>query len=257
MLHTSLHGPQDAPVIAFLHAVGISSWMWRDVVAKLPDYRILLIDLPGHGQSRDIRWVSLQDSADQAAEEIERQAAGAEVHLVALSLGSYVGLRLVLQHPHLCASALLSGMHPGGMPQKALMKIMSAIMAPLAPRPFMARRTARMMGAHADIDGFVAAAGQTRATAFRRATNAVVDFELPETPPQPETRLAFVAGSREHALIIDGLDVFTERFAGSVSATAPGLGHGWAGEDPSLFARFIKAHIEGDLPDMTQALHNG
>lgn len=256
MLHTTLKGPQDAPVIAFLHAVGISSWMWRDVAGKLPNYRILLIDLPGHGQSRDVPWVSLRHSADQAAEAIKRQATGAEVHLVALSLGSYVGVQLVLQHPHLCASALLSGIHPGGMPNPRMMKIISAIMAPLAPRPFMARRTARMMGAHADVDGFVAAAGQTRPAAFRRATNAVVDFDLPETPPQPETRLAFVAGSREHALIVEGLDVFTERFAGGVSATAPGLGHGWAGEDPSLFARFITAHIQGDLPATAQVLQN-
>ncbi|MDW3184345.1 alpha/beta hydrolase [Roseobacter sp.] len=256
MLHTSLQGPQDAPVIAFLHAVGISSWMWRDVAAALPDYRILLIDLPGHGQSRDVPWVSLQDSADQAAAAIREQAAGAEVHLVALSLGSYVGFQMVMRHPQLCASALLSGIHPGDMPNKGMMKLMSAVMAPLAPRPFMARRTARMMGADADVDGFVSAAAQTRPAAFRRATNDVVDFNLSKTPPQPETRLAFVAGSREHTLIVDGLDVFNARFPGSVSATAEGLGHGWAGEDPTLFAGFVKAHINGNLPATAQALQN-
>ncbi|MGZ2258165.1 alpha/beta fold hydrolase [Roseobacter sp. A03A-229] len=256
MLHATLSGPEGAPVVAFLHAVGISSWMWREVVAKLPDHRALLIDLPGHGQSRDVPWRSLEETADEVAATITAQADGEEVHLVALSLGSYVGLHLCLRHPELCQSALLSGMHPGGMPRRGLMKLMSAMIAPLAPRPFFARRTARMMGAGTDVEGFVTAAGQTRASAFRRATNDVVDFECPPEPAASPTRLAFVAGGREHALIRDGLARFQSRFKGSVSAIAPGLGHGWAGEDPQLFADFITAHIAGRLPKLANSGQN-
>ncbi len=248
MLHATLTGPEGAPVVAFLHAVGISSWMWRDVVSALPEYRCLIIDLPGHGQSRDIPWRALEDSADQVAATLRDRAAGAEVHLAALSIGSYVGLHLCLRHPGLCRSALLSGIHPGGMPKPGLMKLMATAMAPLAPRPFFARRTARMMGTAADVDGFVAAAGQTRASAFRRATIDVVAFECPPPPAATQTRLAFVAGGREHPLILQGLASFTERFPGSVSAVAPGLGHGWAGQDPQRFAAFVRAHVAGDLP---------
>lgn len=249
MLHASIQGPPDAPVIAFLHAVGISSWMWKDVAAALPDYRILLIDLPGHGQSRDTAWISLTDSADQVAAVIAAQAPGAQVHLAALSLGSYVGLHMVLRHPGLCQTALLSGIHPGGMPKRGVMKLISALTAPLAPRPFFARRTAQMIGAQADIAGFVAAAGQTRPTAFRRATNDVVDFDVSHLGSATQPRLAFVAGSREHPLILEGLRIFQTHFAGSMTAIAPGLRHGWAGEDPDLFARFIAAHIAGALAD--------
>lgn len=250
MLHHSLQGPENAPVIAFLHAVGISSWMWQDIAAALPGHRILLIDLPGHGQSRDVPWVSLQDTADQAAEVIAAKTPGAAVHLVGLSLGSYVGLHLVLRHPGLCRTALFSGMHPGGMPKRGLMKLLSAVTAPLAPRPFFARKTARMMGAETNVAGFVAAAGRTRPAAFRRATNDVVDFDLPASPSKTGTRLAFVAGSREHPLILEGLETCKHRFAGSVTAIAPGLGHGWAGEDPALFARFVTAHMAGDLSEV-------
>ncbi|GFE51723.1 3-oxoadipate enol-lactonase [Roseobacter cerasinus] len=245
MLHRSLHGPAGAPVITCLHAVGISSWMWQRVIAQLPEYRVLLIDLPGHGESRDTPWVSLPDTADLVAAAIRSDVDTSPVHLTALSLGSYVGLHLVLRHPDLCTSALLSGIHPGQMPNRRMMKLLSAIMAPLAPRPAFARRTARMMGAAVDVEGFVAAAGQTRASAFRRATNDVLDFDCTTLPAQTGTRLAFVAGSREHMLIRDGLDVFSARFAGSITAVAPGLGHGWAGEDPALFAQFLRAHIEG------------
>ncbi|WP_300055485.1 alpha/beta fold hydrolase [uncultured Roseobacter sp.] len=252
MLHATLSGPEGAPVVAFLHAVGISSWMWHDVTAALPDCRSLLVDLPGHGQSRDVPWRSLEDSADRVAAAITAEADGQDIHLVGLSLGSYVGLHLCLRHPDLCRSALLSGIHPGGMPKRGLMKLMSAVMAPLAPMPFVARRTARMMGARADVGGFVKAARQTRASAFRRATNDVVDFTCPSDPAIPQTRLAFVAGGREHPLIREGLSEFRNRFPGSVSAVAPGLGHGWAGEDPQLFADFITAHMAERLADTVQ-----
>ncbi|MCV3272335.1 alpha/beta fold hydrolase [Roseobacter sinensis] len=255
MLHTTQTGPEGAPELLFLHAVGISSWMWRDVAAALPAYRLLLIDLPGHGQSRDLPWRSLEESADKVAEAVAATGRSAPLHLAALSLGSYVGLHLCLRHPALCQSALLSGIHPGGMPKRALMKLVSALTAPLAPRPFFARRTARMMGPDVDVDGFVEAAAQTRVSAFRRATNDVVDFECPADAAPPQTRLAFIAGGREHPLIREGLATFERRFEGSVSAIVPGLGHGWAGEDPQLFARFIKAHVAGDLPALVQRGH--
>ncbi|MEM9639478.1 MAG: alpha/beta fold hydrolase [Pseudomonadota bacterium] len=257
MLHATLDGPRDAPVIVFLHAVGTTAWMWRDVVAELADFRTVLIDLPGHGMSRDTPWTSLQQSADQVADVINRHVPTSDVHLVGLSLGSYVGLNVVLRHPALCTTALFSGIHPGGMPRKWLMKCVSALAAPLAPRPAFAKRTARMMGAQTDIDGFVKAAGQTRPAAFRRATNDVVDFDVPTVAHAPETRLAFVSGSREHPLILAGLESFQDRFDGSVTAIANDLGHGWAGEDPTLFAQFVRAHIAARLPETAKDLQDG
>lgn len=51
MLHYTDSGPSDAPVIVFLPGGGMSGWSWLPQVKRLPDYRCIVPDLPGHGQS--------------------------------------------------------------------------------------------------------------------------------------------------------------------------------------------------------------
>lgn len=243
LAHSQL-GPDGAPVVLFLHGGGISSWMWHDVVAHLPAFRSVLIDLPGHGDSRDLRWRSLPETADQVAE----IAAGlpAPRHLCGLSLGGYTGLLAVLRHPELFASAMFSGMHPGPMPRKWMMKAVNALTAPLVTRRFVARKTAKMLRVPPEqTEAFAAEAIRSRPASVRRAVDDVIDFVLPESPQKVPTRLHFAAGGREHAMVRNGLPVFTGRFPGSTSALVPGLGHGWSGEDPAAFAAMLRTHIAG------------
>lgn len=245
MLGSSIVGKDTGPLVVFLHAVGISSWMWGPVIAHLPDMRALLIDLPGHGDSNHIPWTSLEDTAKQVAETIASHHNGEDIHIVGLSLGSYVGMTLLAQQPEAYKTAMLSGMHTGGMPKKWQMKLISLLTAPLAGRPFFARKTARMLGGeNADIEGFAKEAGRTNATAFRRATNNVVDYEMPENVAQIRARLLITAGSKEHALIRRSLHDITMRIQQAQSLQVQNVGHGWSVEKPQLFAQTLRAHIE-------------
>lgn len=248
MLSYTRRGAYDAPLVVFLHGAGISSWMWHSVIDHLPDMDCLAIDLPGHGESRDIPWKSISDSADLVWELIDWQADTQSVHFVGLSLGAYVGLTALAQRPHLAVSAVLSGIHAGNMSNKSLMKALTTLTAPLATRPFLARKTAKMFGsANTDIGRFVKEAGKTRVSATWRATNQVIDFVTPENMQNISARTLVVAGEKEHDLILSSLDIFSSRMQNCKTARAPGLGHGWAGQDPELFAEMIRA-VELDLP---------
>lgn len=246
MLGSSTVGKDTGPITVFLHAVGISAWMWKPVIAALPGSRALLIDLPGHGDSNHIPWASLEDTAQQVAATIDQHHKGEDLHIVGLSLGSYVGMTLLAQRPEAYKTAMLSGMHAGGMPKKWQMKLITLFTAPLAARPFFARKTAHMLGGDdADIEGFVAEAGRTNSTAFRRATNNVVDYELPENVDQIRARLLVTAGSKEHALIRNALDDITKRIPQAQALEVPDVGHGWSSEKPQLFAQTLREHIDG------------
>lgn len=245
MLGFSEPGPDNGPLVVFLHAVGINSWMWKPIIAHLPNMRALLIDLPGHGDSNHIPWISLENTAEQVAETIDQQNNGADIHLLGLSLGSYVGMTLLSQRPKTYETAMLSGMHAGGMPNKRLMKLVSLLTAPIAGRPFFARKTARMLGGKdADIENFVAQAGRTKAAAFRRATNEVVDYQLPKNAAQIHARVLVAAGSKEHPLIRSSLSEVTRRIPRARSIQVPGVGHGWSSEKSQLFAQTLRDHIE-------------
>lgn len=50
-LNASLEGPANAPPLVLIHALGTSLHLWDAIAAALPQYRILRLDLRGHGQS--------------------------------------------------------------------------------------------------------------------------------------------------------------------------------------------------------------
>ncbi|MEL7177156.1 MAG: alpha/beta hydrolase [Pseudomonadota bacterium] len=242
MLEFTVSGPQAGPRIVFLHGVGISAWMWQAVVAHLPEHQVVLIDMPGHGKSRDIAWVSLKETAAAVNATVASLPDARETHLVGLSLGAYVGLLAMAERPHVYGSAFLSGMHASGMKMRWLYKAMTWLMAPLVPMPFVARRTARGFGA--EVAPFVAEAGKTKARAFRRAFNQVVDFALPRGLGDIQTRTVFAAGAKEHPLILKSLDELAAALPNARAMTVPGLGHGWPIEDPARFAAMLHGQFD-------------
>ncbi len=65
-------------------------------------------DLPGHGDSVDIRLTSIEDAANRVAELIREKAHGGKAHVVGLSLGAQVAVYLLAQSPELVDHAVVS-----------------------------------------------------------------------------------------------------------------------------------------------------
>ena len=236
-------GPSNGIPVVFLHAVCVSSWMWEKFLPQLPNVRALLIDMPGHGSSADIPWVSLEQTAQQVLSIVKDEFKDG-AHLVGISLGSYVGLMLLAENPKMFHSAFLSGMHDGGMKKRGLMKMMSLFLAPLATTAFFARKNAASLGIEpGEIDGYVSAASQTKPMAFMRATNDVVDFEMPIGVTEIETKVKFVSGDREHALIRGATDKLAKTAPNGSSLFVPDGGHGWPSRKPDYFVEQVLQHI--------------
>lgn len=243
MLNHTVTGPSDGVPVVFLHAVGIDSWMWTNILRHLPDVRAISIDLPGHGASRDVPWTSLQDSADRMCE-VVKQTCPSRAHLAALSLGSYVGFHALASQPKTFESALLSGIHAGGMPRKWLMRFLSFGLAPFAVRPAFAKKTAATFGVEeTDIDDFVRSAAKTRPSAFRKSTNDVVGFEMPPQAQNIEARTLFMAGSKEHDLILESLTTFVNAVPNGSKRVIDDGGHGWPSSMPEVFAQILRTHV--------------
>lgn len=241
MLRFDRMGRRGGTPMVFLHGVGISSWMWRDVAARLPDADVILIDLPGHGESRDIPWHSLADSADQVVAVLDHLCLG-PVQLVGLSLGGYVALKALAAAPDRFSKAVISGVHAGGMPNQTLMVLMSGVMAPLARLPFFAARTAKMLGGpDVDVQAFQIEAAKTRPAAFRRASIDATRFELPHGLDRFGGPVTICYGSQEHALIQDGARIIARAFPQADTFVADHGGHGWPVVQPGLFVSVLKA----------------
>lgn len=244
MLNYTCVGSSSSPCIFFLHGIGTTSVSWMAAVDLLPAFRCVLIDLPGHGKSRDDPWQTMDDAAASVLEIVEREATGQPAQLVGISLGAYIGLKLLGQAPRRFETAFLSGLHVSPMPNRNLMRIMSWSIAPLIGWSFLARRNAIQLGVPGNkLDAFAAEAAKTRASAFRRASLEAVDFAPPADLVEVVSSTLIAAGEREHRLIRDDQDRIAAMLPHGRTLTIDGLVHAWPIQNPALFVRILNDHI--------------
>lgn len=94
-------GPRDAPVIVLVHGFSASLHTWEPWVADLKrDYRVISLDLPGHGLSRCIDNDKI--GTDQFVEVIDRVTEAVKVQRFTLagnSMGGSAAWNYALTHP--------------------------------------------------------------------------------------------------------------------------------------------------------------
>ncbi len=114
-MHYRVHGPATAPVLVLVHGFGASLHTWEPWVERLqPDYRIVSVDLPGHGLTRAPARYSF--SASSNAELIDELAQHLNVRrftIVGHSMGGAIATRLALDAPARVASLVL--VNPAGL----------------------------------------------------------------------------------------------------------------------------------------------
>jgi 3-oxoadipate enol-lactonase len=100
ILSSQIHGPADAPVVAFVPGIGNDSEFWADQAARLAErYRTLRFDPWGSGESppppENCRFGDVVDSVIQLLDAHGIQQAA----LVGLGFGGSVSLAAALDHP--------------------------------------------------------------------------------------------------------------------------------------------------------------
>lgn len=102
-------GPANAPVLILLHGAGLNGRMWDGVRRGIdPAWRVIAMDLPGHGSRSEEIYSPEAARATIAA--AARQVAPAPVILVGDSLGGYSALAAASEIPR----AQLAGLMLGG-----------------------------------------------------------------------------------------------------------------------------------------------
>lgn len=101
-------GPPGARTIVFVHASGWTRAMWLPQMRALAErYRVVAIDLPGHGSLAGERF-SLDTAVARIGNAI-RHESDTPVLLVGLSLGGFLAMIYAHRHPDLLAGLALAG----------------------------------------------------------------------------------------------------------------------------------------------------
>jgi len=241
-LYVNESGTKGAPTIVFLHGAGTSGWMWQAQIEALQDFHCLNIDLPGHGKSNHIPWVSIADTSDQVASVIHERAANQKAFVVGLSLGAYVTLSLLSRHTACVERAVLSGVTGKPLPNPTLMKLQMYFMSILMQYSWFIRQQAKMLQIPADalpyyVESAKAMSRQTLLTIF----DELVFYHLSANLSQVNVPTLVSAGGSEVPQILESIDLIASTLPNADARIAPNLHHGWNGENPPLFTAMVRA----------------
>jgi len=93
-------GKKTARTLVLIHGAGSSHLCWSAGMRRVTGWRVLALDLPGHGRSESAGQQSLEGYAEQVRAFLENQHIYRAV-LVGHSMGGAVALQLALDHPGL------------------------------------------------------------------------------------------------------------------------------------------------------------
>ncbi|MEM9781008.1 MAG: alpha/beta fold hydrolase [Pseudomonadota bacterium] len=244
MLAHHLTGPADpAPVVLYLHGLGVGGWCWEPVHAALPEYAALVPDLPGHADSAQIAWRSIEDTAARVSELVDRLVAGRPVHITGHSLGGYIGSVLVAKRPERFRSAVLSGFHLGSMRFPALVKLAFVAGGMMFRVPPLLKLFARVFGDEEVARRYVACAKTVSSGTIRTAGRQVVDFKSPFEHAAVRLPTLAIAADGEPPSI-SSMPARLERQHDRVRGVLlQGRDHLWPLKEPLLYADMLGAHI--------------
>ncbi len=110
MIQLNIKREGQGPVVVLSHALGCDLHMWAGVAALLArTHTVLRYDHRNHGGSPVVAGaLSMETLAQDAAALIEREAGGAPVHFVGLSMGGMTAQALAVLRPDLLASVVIA-----------------------------------------------------------------------------------------------------------------------------------------------------
>jgi len=239
------HGGDAAgsETIVLLHGGSIASWSWQPQVEGMPDRHVLTPDLPGFGARSGEEWHSLDRTADDVAAIIRANARGGRAHVIGLSLGGLVAVRLMSRHPALLRSCLISGAPLDGI--HGATRFVNTLQLRLWDRAWYWKAQAKAFGLPADaVDLFIDHGLGIRADNAARVFADVNRGGYPDSLGGYRGPLLAVAGGKESRLVRRSFPELGRRLPQTLTWIAPGMHHVWSIENVGLFTRMILGWVD-------------
>jgi pimeloyl-ACP methyl ester carboxylesterase len=245
----------SGPPLVLLHGIGHRRQAWNAITALLAPHReLILVDLPGHGESPPLRMAGrppVQAMAEEISGFLDEQGLG-RPHMAGNSLGGALALIAAAQG----RAASVTGLSPAGFWQhdrqirftKANFKVMQAVGATIRPAaPLLTRSTAGRALMYATIVHRPSRLSPEQALADTRAFLAAQDVMNAILASPPSFTLSVPAsvpvtiawGTHDRLLPPSQARVAQQRLPQARYVPLPGCGHVPMTDDPALVARVL------------------
>jgi pimeloyl-ACP methyl ester carboxylesterase len=238
-------GIGNEQTIVFIHAGGISGWMWDEQVNYFKNYHCIIPDLPEHGRSASVKPFSIPMAAEKVME-IIWDCGEKSVNLVGIGLGGQIILQIMSKYPDVVHKAMVSGTLVRSPKYKSLIRHLNQLLTvykPVKNNDFYIKaymRTYNMPRAY--FDKFKRSTCQIETSSIERILLENHRFKIPKLPASSKSKLLVMAGEKDYNIIKDS----TKEIIGkskAKGAVALGVGHLWNMETPHNFNKVLEAWI--------------
>jgi 3-oxoadipate enol-lactonase len=246
LLHHTLCGHSGPPVV-LLHGLGSSSADWPAQHAVLePRYRVVAVDLPGHGDSPlPDGTLTIERMARDVTALLERLDAG-PAHVLGLSLGACVALRLALATPGYVRSLTLvnpfARLRPSGPVDVARLALRLVLLG-MTPMDTVAIHVARRMFPWPEQRALYEAAATSLAATPRRAyfaaMRALARFDARGQVAAIRRPTLIVAGDRDTSVPLAAKIALATAIPCARLLVVPASGHATPHDQPEAFNRAL------------------
>ena len=249
-----LSGPEDAPVLALVHGLGLNRKVWDSYVARLQHrYRILNYDLYGHGESASPPGeASLTMFSEQLLELLDELGIE-QCSIIGFSLGGMINRRFAMDHPErLRALMILNSPHERAPEAQQLVEqraLDSAAGGPGATLDATIERwfTPAFIAGHADyidtVRGWVLANDPDDYAQCRRVLAfGVIELIRPEPPITHPTLV--ITCENDSGSTPEMSQAIASEISGAQVVIVPALQHMGLVENPMFFINELVDFIE-------------
>jgi pimeloyl-ACP methyl ester carboxylesterase len=242
--HYFLHegGNLLRPPLVLIHGVGGDYLSWPSEIRRLPGYRVITLDLPGHGKSGGAGRQCVQDYARDVAEFIEMVGFSRAV-FVGHALGGAIALALALDYPDRVAGIGLISTGPSlPIPSAVIENAASQSTLPLAIKRL--REMWISSQTPADLtEIIIKRLTETRQTLLLNDLLASNQFNLADRLEDIRTPVLAICGMEDKLTPIRFSEALTWQIPGAALQTVEGAGHMVMLEQPQRLAKLISVFL--------------
>lgn len=225
--------------ILFIHGIGASSWMWWQQLPAFSDYKIITVDLPGHGKSAHIPWTSLAATADLIAEHVLQDRI---VHVVGLSLGGHVALELAKRYPEKIMSTFVTGITVKPMSFQFLIPLQSRLVQKQIHNTSYLRELAHdyYQLPSDKIAEFIENYQLLTKENYETIWKEIAQFHLDGSYESIAKPCLIAAGSQESSGILDSIQIAPKIIPSAEGHLIPNAHHAWPVQNATLFNQILR-----------------
>jgi pimeloyl-ACP methyl ester carboxylesterase len=220
-------GNLNGTSIVFIHGGAMNGEMWRSHLEYFKDYHCIIVDLPEHGKSVNLKPFTVNDSANYIANIIKKRAKGGKAHVIGHSLGAIVLVELLSNEPNLIDHAVVAS---GNLRPSFIYNIL-ALSIVCRIQSYIIKRNGK--------NDYV-----TPEMLKRLYVNVIENLRIPNGLDIVKVPTLLIAGEKENKFLKESNIDLSRILTKSSNILIKGVGHSYPWLDSSTFIRVVMAWID-------------